>query len=610
MRRARGSGKVCRTPPVTNVHSPRHLPPQSSSAILTHLETNVLPGLSRNPLSPTTPSHNLTPASIRPLATLTLAQAQECFWQKAASDGMKSGTIAKLARAVEDLYAQTSQEAQRAHEETGLEALSRTWVNHINTKRYHFAAATQFRKSQEDLSNSRYGDEIARLQLADSHVKSALAALKRGLPSTTSTQSVANDLGGLQSVIESNLKRARKDNDLIYLEPITAQADLATITGARMVQAKLPVQVAQPIDCLRARGEAASANAALPTLGKPLFGALVPYGAHVAISVYEDRKETWWREAMEGRRQELEAVVKSTLDSLNLPGAVDALDRGDAAQQQQIPPTLLSFADTLRDDGGVDVLQQLRSEVERVSAHNNATLDEAREALEVEAQEDAAVRSRHREYLAARPESHIAAQGYWHRFEELSATVKMAEQSDAVVRGKMERWDHAWRVLAGGKAGIERELPREENQGDDVNNTASSSSLLSSSSPVVRDLRTTLETIDDCLAEFAALSSETRAVVRNDDVREKVMREVARISASVNGGGEWYGVQDSDDDGSGGSIGADSFEELFQVEFGKYRAVEGQVGKFEARVASLLDQLRVSRRGEEELRMCAFERKC
>lgn len=97
---------------------------QTSSAILSHLETQVMPSLAPQ-LPPTSPSHGLSPVSLQPLATLSLAQAQECFWQKAVSDGMKSGTVAKLAAAVEELYEQAADQAKRAEIEHGIEAIPR-----------------------------------------------------------------------------------------------------------------------------------------------------------------------------------------------------------------------------------------------------------------------------------------------------------------------------------------------------------------------------------------------------------------------------------------------------------------------------------------------------
>lgn len=563
---------------------------QTSSAIFSHLVSVVGPVLLPQ-LDLTSPPHGLSAARLRPLATLTLAQAQECFWQKAVSDGMKPGTVAKLAKAVEDLYEQAIDEARQAEVEDGVEAFPRLWLNHITVKRHHFAAAAQFRKSQEDLANSRYGDEIARLQLAETHVKTALGAAKKSLPS--SSEAVTSDLRGLQGIIDSNLKRARKDNDLIYLEPVTTSGSLAAIQGARMVAAKLPIEIARPIDCLRptngssassssrSMGVTTSGDATLPALGKPLFGALVPYGAHVAVSVYEDRKDTWWRERIEAKRQELEGVVKSTLDSLNLPGTLDDLDQ----PQSVIPQSLLSRAEQLAHRGGVAELQRLRSEVERIAALNGSILDEARSILDSESSEDATVRQQFAQSKHwTREESNVASRRYRARLDELAGTVQMAADSDATVRSKIERWTPTWQTLEGGEPAIRDSLPAPVGVGRDEGGDGKP---ITGSSPVVRQLRRSLEEVDDALSEFAALATESRSLARADDIRDKVMREVARLSAGEqsSGAGTPDGAIDDVD------LSPEMFESLFEVEFKKYRILETEATSLERKIESLIERI-------------------
>ena len=45
----------------------------------------------------------------------------------------------------------------------------------------HFEAAAQYRLSQEDLEKSRYGEEIARLRVAEGLVKKGLDVNKKGV---------------------------------------------------------------------------------------------------------------------------------------------------------------------------------------------------------------------------------------------------------------------------------------------------------------------------------------------------------------------------------------------------------------------------------------------
>jgi programmed cell death 6-interacting protein len=55
------------------------------------------------------------------------------------------------------------------------------WIAHITVKQMHFEAAAQYRLSQDDLDKSRYGEEIARLRVAESLAKKGLDTGKRGV---------------------------------------------------------------------------------------------------------------------------------------------------------------------------------------------------------------------------------------------------------------------------------------------------------------------------------------------------------------------------------------------------------------------------------------------
>ena len=48
-------------------------------------------------------------------------------------------------------------------------------------KQLHFEAAAQYRLSKEDLEKSRYGEEIARLKVAEGCAKKGLDTGKRGV---------------------------------------------------------------------------------------------------------------------------------------------------------------------------------------------------------------------------------------------------------------------------------------------------------------------------------------------------------------------------------------------------------------------------------------------
>lgn len=79
---------------------------QTSAGILHYLFTEVVPLISHFfvGMNARNADPDLKPAMLACLREAMLAQAQECFWQKAVIDRLKDGTIAKLATRVSDLY--------------------------------------------------------------------------------------------------------------------------------------------------------------------------------------------------------------------------------------------------------------------------------------------------------------------------------------------------------------------------------------------------------------------------------------------------------------------------------------------------------------------------
>lgn len=173
-----------------------------AAGVLKHMKTVVLPELRM-----ASPPEDMDDATLESLTHLFLAQSQECFWQKAVVDGYKDASIAKLAAQVSDLYNTAGEAAMKS------EAISSSWIHHMSAKHHHFAAAAQYRMACDCLEKRKYGEEIARLQ-------DAVACVNEGLKETRGTyinKAVIEDLNGLKKRVEEDLKRAVKDNDMIYL---------------------------------------------------------------------------------------------------------------------------------------------------------------------------------------------------------------------------------------------------------------------------------------------------------------------------------------------------------------------------------------------------------
>ena len=153
------------------------------------------------------PPEDMDATTLESLKQLMLAQSQECFWQKAVMDGYKDASIAKLATRVSDLYNLASESAVKSN------ALSSAWIHHVTAKHHHFAAAAQYRAASDCLEKRRFGEEVARL-------KDSVACVSEGLREARGGQLskiVVEDLNNLKKKVEEDLKRAEKDNDVIYL---------------------------------------------------------------------------------------------------------------------------------------------------------------------------------------------------------------------------------------------------------------------------------------------------------------------------------------------------------------------------------------------------------
>lgn len=151
------------------------------------------------------PPEDMDTITLESLEQLLLAQAQECFWQKAVMDGLKDASIAKLAAMVSDYYSTAGDFAVKSN------SISTEWIHHMTAKHHHFAAAAQYRAACDCSEKRKYGEEVARLRDSLSCVNEAL---KEG---RWVNKVVLGDLHGLKNRVVEHLKRAEKDNDIIYL---------------------------------------------------------------------------------------------------------------------------------------------------------------------------------------------------------------------------------------------------------------------------------------------------------------------------------------------------------------------------------------------------------
>ncbi|PGH02114.1 programmed cell death 6-interacting protein [Blastomyces parvus] len=457
----------------------------NAAGVLAHLRTDILPDLRSSP------PEDMDEMTLRSLEELLLAQAQECFWQKAVKDGLKDASIARLAAKVSDLYASAGDCGIKS------DTISTEWIHHMTAKHHHFAAAAQYRQSRDCLEKQKYGEEVARLRDSVSCVNEALKGAK------WINRVVLGDLNGLKTRVTEDLKRAERDNDLIYLIPVPPKSELKLLDRASMVAAKAPVEVT---DALSMIGEG------LP-LGRPLFAKLVPYAVHVAAGIYVERRDRLVQQEIAGGVEEMTTKLRELLQSLNLPGSLQALEK-----PLGLPPSLLSHAEEIRQQDGLNRLRLSLKDTAKLRANDKAIYTEGVELLMAEQDEDDRARARYGTDRWTREPSEVAGKKLYTQAKDIEGYLASAENSDKLVEEKLRETEKVLRVLTGTNRDIEAFVP--------------SSRKATMTEAVEREAGR----LRGCLNEVSRLESRRRRRVealrekaRGDSIHAALLKETGRL---------------------------------------------------------------------------------
>ncbi|ERF70648.1 pH-response regulator protein palA/RIM20 [Endocarpon pusillum Z07020] len=457
----------------------------AAAGVLAFLKTEVIPDMR------STPPEDMDEMTLECLEQLCLAQAQECFWQRAVKDKMKDATIARLAAKVSDFYSAAADWAIKS------DAISTEWIHHFDAKHHHFAAAAQYRQSLDCLEKRKYGEEVARLRDSLACVNEALKESK------WVNRTVLGDMNGLKSKVMEDLKRAEKDNDIIYLQPVPPKSELKMLDRANMVAAKTPKEVQDGISML---GEG------LP-FGRPLFAKLVPYAVHVAASIYVERRDRLVNQGIVAELDAMTARLRELLSSLNLPGSLQALEK-----PLGLPPSLVSKAEELRQQDGEYRLKRSMEDTSKLKANDQAIYAEGVELLKAEKAEDDKARAKYGTDSWSRQPSDLAGQKLWAQSTEIEGYLKSAASSDDLVLKKMRESERVLKVLTGTSRELESYVP---------------SSRRATMTPQIEREVSRLRT---CLNEVTRLESRRKRKIealrekaRSDDINPALLKETGRL---------------------------------------------------------------------------------
>lgn len=503
-----------------------------AAGVLKHLRENIVPDMRA------TPPEDMDVMTLECLEQLMLAQAQELFWMKAVKDGLKDASIAKLAAKVSDLYSDSADFGIKS------DAISSEWIHHMNAKHHHFAAAAQYRAACDCLEKRKYGEEVARLKDSLVCVNEALKEAKH------LNKTVIGDLNGLKSRVQEDLRRAEKDNDMIYLLPVPPKPELRILDRASMVAAKVPPEVSDPLSHL------SDTNG---TLGRPLFTKLVPYAVHLAASLYEDRKNRLINTGVIDELENLTSKIHDILKGLNLPGSLQALEK-----PLGLPPGLVTHAEEIRQQDGVNRLERAVRETEKLKDSDNSIYREGIDILQAEAAEDEQARRRYGTDRWPRATSKDAAPKLWAQMHEIEGYLKGAESSDETVRKKISENETLIRLLGGTDRDLENFVP-----------SARRAVLTPAMDHAANRLRACLNDISRLESRRRRKIESLRQKARQDDINPDLLKETARLERE-------YPMQ---------KIEAAQFEEFFEHRLQMYKPEKAMVSEEEQEQQSLMNRL-------------------
>lgn len=265
------------------------------------------------------PSQDLNRDTVKTLIHLTLAQAQEIFLEKQTRDGKQPGLLAKLAAQAQFLYSQ-AKEALESDSAKGV--FDSSWLKYVLVKHLHMTAVAEYYQARADDEKDQHGIALARLKLADTAAKAALAAAKAFPAKPNPASNLGTDTSSiLQTITKRQLEMTQelsvtltRDNEFIYHQTVPAEATVQPV-------AKLPAAKAIPVS------ELYQGQDIQRIIGPDIFQKIVPISVTESASMYDEEKAKLVRSEAE-KVEQANGEMAASLDYLKLPQSLNVLKNG------------------------------------------------------------------------------------------------------------------------------------------------------------------------------------------------------------------------------------------------------------------------------------------
>lgn len=211
-----------------------------------------------------------------------------------------------------------------------------------------------------------------------------------------------------------------------------------------MAISRVPKEIAEPSAFIGDHGE----------FGRPLFAKLVPYSVHIAASIYEERRDRIINTNIIAELEILTTKIHDALQSLNLPGSLQALEK-----PLGLPQSIISHADELRQADALTRIQRSFSDTAKLKASDEAIFAEGTQLLNTEAAEDKRLRAKYGTDRWNRPDSLSASPKLYAQVSEIDGYLKSAANSDELVRKKFRETEDMLHILSGSDRDIGQFVP-------------------------------------------------------------------------------------------------------------------------------------------------------
>ncbi|CAL4942589.1 unnamed protein product [Urochloa decumbens] len=423
---------------------------------------------------------DVTPECAGMLEKLMLAQAQECYFEKVIAGGKPPALCSKVARQVgifyEEAYAALSAPPLSQH-------FDKSWVSHVQLKAAQFYADACYRYSLDLHEKEEIAEEIARLKIG----MSALADAKKAARGVASQ--LLDSVNKLESNMKTNLERAMKENDRVYLMRVPAAGSLGALPAASLVK---PTSLAEILDASKER----------------LFSSLVPDGSMKALSKYTEMVDNIIRTQAE-KLQQASEITRVRLKEMDLPDSILSLE-GNIT----LPLDLKEDVEAVQISGGPAGLESELQQLRDLRRVNQELLVQTEELLQKEANEDTQFRTQFGSRWT-RPQSSTLTKNIQDRLNLFAANLKKAADSDSLIeRGVNENYP-LMSILD--KRPIESALP---------SISRPIMSLDGNEDAIVGALKQSLRHLESLGAQRAGLEDMLKEMKRKDDILPKLMAGV------------------------------------------------------------------------------------